>query len=285
MAVLRPKSLKNQRSASFCHPGTPQQGRLHEEEAGMRRLEGKLAVVTGAGNGIGRASALRFVAEGADLAILDLDPKGLEETADKAREAGAKVLAITADCTDEKVVVDAFKRIQADAGFIDILMNNVGQSARERASEFYKSSSEVWRFVVDITLMATLISSRQVVPAMREAGRGKIVNVASNAGMAGEIGISEYAAAKMGVIGFTRSLARELAPFKVNVNALCPGVTKTRVLDKISDEFLEKIRVSIPLGYFAEPEDIAAAAAFLASDDARYMTGQSMVVDGGRWMI
>ena len=251
----------------------------------MRRLEGKLAVVTGAGNGIGRASALRFVAEGANLAILDLDPKGLEETADKAREAGAKVLAITADCTDEKVVVDAFKRIQADAGFIDILMNNVGQSARERASEFYKSSSEVWRFVVDITLMATLISSRQVVPAMREAGRGKIVNVASNAGMAGEIGISEYAAAKMGVIGFTRSLARELAPFKVNVNALCPGVTKTRVLDKISDEFLEKIRVSIPLGYFAEPEDIAAAAAFLASDDARYMTGQSMVVDGGRWMI
>jgi NAD(P)-dependent dehydrogenase (short-subunit alcohol dehydrogenase family) len=189
------------------------------------------------------------------------------------------------DCVDEAAVVAAFKRIYAEAGFVDILMNNVGQSARQRASEFYASSSEVWRFVLEVSLMATLIASRQVVPAMREAKRGKIVNVASNAGLAGEIGLSEYAAAKMGVIGFTRSLARELAPFRVNVNALCPGVTKTRVLERISDEILTQIQKSIPLGFFAEPEDIAAAAAFLASDDARYMTGQSVVVDGGRWMV
>ncbi|MGV8854969.1 MAG: SDR family NAD(P)-dependent oxidoreductase [Devosia sp.] len=251
----------------------------------MRRLEGKLAVVTGAANGIGRASALRFAAEGANLAIVDLEAEGLEVTAEKAREAGAKVLAITANCAQEDVVVDVFKRIYAEAGFVDILMNNVGQSARERASEFYKSNSEVWRFVLDVSLMSTLIASRQVVPFMREAGKGKIVNVASNAGMAGEVGISEYAAAKMGVIGFTRSLARELAPFRVNVNAVCPGVTKTRVIDRISEEILSKIRDSIPLGFFAEPEDIAAVAAFLASEDARYMTGQSVVVDGGRWMV
>ena len=251
----------------------------------MRRLEGKLAVVTGAANGIGRASALRFASEGANLAILDLEADGLESTAEEARKLGANVLTITGDCTSEALLEESFKRIYADAGFVDILMNNVGQSARERASEFYKSSSDVWRFVIDVSLMATLTASRQVVPAMREAGRGKIVNVASNAGMAGEVGISEYAAAKMGVIGFTRSLARELAPFKVNVNALCPGVTKTRVIDRISEEFLQKIRDSIPLGYFAEPEDIAAAAAFLASEDSRYMTGQSVVVDGGRWMV
>ena len=251
----------------------------------MRRLEGKLAVVTGAGNGIGQASALRFAAEGANLAILDLDAEGLGVTVEKAQAEGAQVMSITADCTDEAVIVESFEKTYTDAGFVDILMNNVGQSARERASEFYESSSDVWRFVLEVSLIATLISSRQVVPAMREAGRGKIVNVASNAGMAGEIGISEYAAAKMGVIGFTRSLARELAPFKVNVNAVCPGVTKTRVLDRISEDFLAKIRDSIPLGFFAEPADIAAAAAFLASDDARYMTGQSVVVDGGRWMI
>jgi NAD(P)-dependent dehydrogenase (short-subunit alcohol dehydrogenase family) len=251
----------------------------------MRRLEGKLAVVTGAANGIGRATALRFASEGANLAILDLEEDGLSTTAEKAQEAGSEVLAITADCTNEGAVKDAFKRIYTEAGFVDILMNNVGQSARERASEFYASSSEVWRYVLNVSLMSTLISSRQVVPAMREAGRGKIVNVASNAGLAGEIGLSEYAAAKMGVIGFTRSLARELAPFKINVNAVCPGVTKTRVLERISNEILEQIRQSIPLGFFAEPEDIAAAAAFLASDDSRYMTGQSVVVDGGRWMI
>jgi NAD(P)-dependent dehydrogenase (short-subunit alcohol dehydrogenase family) len=253
--------------------------------AEMRRLEGKLAVVTGAANGIGRASALRFASEGANLAILDLEADGLETVAEEARKGGAEVMTIAGDCTSETVIVNAFKKIYDRFGFVDVLMNNVGQSARERASEFYKSSPEVWRFVIDVTLMSTLIASRQVVPVMREARKGKIVNVASNAGLAGEIGISEYAAAKMGVIGFTRSLARELAPFKVNVNAVCPGVTKTRVIDRISEEILQKIRDSIPLGFFAEPEDIAAAAAFLASDDARYMTGQSVVVDGGRWMV
>jgi NAD(P)-dependent dehydrogenase (short-subunit alcohol dehydrogenase family) len=251
----------------------------------MRRLEGKLAVVTGAANGIGRASALRFASEGANLAIMDLEAGGLEKVAEEARAAGAKVLAIAGDCTKEEFIAPTFKRIYDEFGFVDVLMNNVGQSARERASEFYKSDPEVWRFVIDITLFSTLTASRQVVPSMREAGRGKIVNVASNAGLAGEVGIAEYAAAKMGVIGFTRSLARELAPFHVNVNAVCPGVTKTRVIDRISEEILDKIRTSIPMGYFAEPEDIAAVAAFLASDDARYMTGQSVVVDGGRWMI
>ncbi|MBP0440365.1 glucose 1-dehydrogenase [Tianweitania sediminis] len=254
----------------------------------MLRLEGKNAVVTGAANGIGRASALRFASEGANLAILDLDSDGLEAVAEEARAKGAKgakVLTIAGDCTAEAFITDSFGKIYQEFGFVDVLMNNVGQSARERASEFYNSKPEVWSFVLNVSLFSTLLASRQVVPSMREAGKGKIVNVASNAGLAGEVGISEYAAAKMGVIGFTRSLARELAPFKVNVNAVCPGVTKTRVIDRIPEDILEKIRVSIPLGFFAEPEDIAAAAAFLASDDARYMTGQSVVVDGGRWMI
>jgi NAD(P)-dependent dehydrogenase (short-subunit alcohol dehydrogenase family) len=251
----------------------------------MRRLEGRNAVVTGAANGIGRASALRFASEGANLVILDLEADGLENVAEEARAIGVKVLTLAGDCTDETFITGSFEKIYREFEFVDVLMNNVGQSARERASEFYQSKPEVWQFVLNVSLFSTLLASRQVVPSMREAGRGKIVNVASNAGLAGEVGISEYAAAKMGVIGFTRSLARELAPFKVNVNAVCPGVTKTRVIDRIPEDILEKIRVSIPLGFFAEPEDIAAAAAFLASDDARYMTGQSVVVDGGRWMI
>lgn len=251
----------------------------------MRRMTDKLAVITGAGSGIGRASALRFASEGARLAILDLNPEGLAETAEMVRSAGGDAVELTADCTDRAAVEEAFAKIDRDCGFIDILMNNVGQSARDRASEFYNSDPEVWRFVLEVSLVSTMTVSRQVVPKMRESKRGKIVNVASNAGMAGEVGIADYAAAKMGVIGFTRSLARELAPFGVNVNALCPGVTKTKVLGNISDDFLSKIRESIPMNCFAEPEDIASVAAFLASDDARYMTGQSVVVDGGRWMI
>ncbi len=251
----------------------------------MRRLENKLAVVTGAGSGIGRASAIRFAQEGARLAVIDLDPHGLAETADLLKAEGADVLSIPGDCTDRGNVEAAFEKIYAESGFIDVLMNNVGQSARDKASEFYNSDPEVWRFVLEVSLVATMTASRQVVPKMREAGKGKIVNVASNAGMAGEIGIADYAAAKMGVIGFTRSLARELAGFGVNVNAVCPGVTKTKVLDRISDDYLSLIRDSIPMKCFAEPEDIASVAAFLASEDSRYMTGQSVVVDGGRWMV
>ena len=251
----------------------------------MKRLEGRLAVITGAGNGIGRASAVRMAREGARLAVLDIEPDAVAATAALVRENGGEATAATVDCTDEAAVVEAFAAIHRDLGPIDILMNNVGQSARQRASEFHLSSSEVWRFVLDISLIPTLTCSRQVVAGMRERRRGRIVNVASNAGLAGEVGLADYAAAKMGVIGFTRSLARELAPFGINVNALCPGVTKTRVIERISPEIVEAITRSIPLGHFAEPEDIAAVAAFLASDDARYMTGQSVVVDGGRWMV
>ena len=120
---------------------------------------------------------------------------------------------------------------------------------------------------------------------MRERKSGKIVNVASNAGLAGEIGIADYAAAKMGVIGFTRSLARELAPFGVNVNAICPGVIRTRVVERITPEVVANIERSIPMGRFGEPREIGRAVVFLASSDSDYMTGQSMVMDGGRWMI
>ncbi|MET0743899.1 MAG: SDR family NAD(P)-dependent oxidoreductase [Microvirga sp.] len=251
----------------------------------MRGLKGKLAVVTGAAAGIGQAIAIRLAEEGAALAILDREEATLRTTADAVRSLGSPVLTLAADATDEDAVARAFDRIRQEAGPVQILVNNVGQSARERAREFHQSSSEVWRFVIDISLMATLTASRQVVGAMREARAGRIVNISSTAGLSGEVGVAEYSAAKMGVIGFTRSLAQELAPFNVNVNAVCPGVTRTNALKQLGAAFTARISAKIPMGHVAEPEDIAAAVAFLSSDDSRHMTGQSLVVDGGHWMV
>jgi len=251
----------------------------------MRRLGGRLAVITGGAAGIGRACAIRFAQEGARLALLDRDAAGLAQAADAARAAGAFVLAIEANCVDESAVAAAFARIGREAGAVDILVNNVGQSARERARPFHESSSEVWRFVIDVSLMSTLIASRQVVEAMRTARAGRIVNIASTAGLSGEVKVADYAAAKMGVIGFTRSLAQELAPFGVNVNAVCPGPTRTAALQQLGPDFVAAISAKIPMGAVAEPEDIAAAVAFLASADARHITGQSLVVDGGHCMV
>ncbi len=128
-------------------------------------------------------------------------------------------------------------------------------------------------------------ATRLVVQEMRARRRGRIVNMSSESAFYGDVGFVDYAAAKMGVVGFTRSLARELAPFHVNVNAVCPGAIRTRAHDRLPRAVIDKVRNSVPMGYVAEPEDVAGVVAFLASDDARYITGQSILIDGGRWMI
>jgi NAD(P)-dependent dehydrogenase (short-subunit alcohol dehydrogenase family) len=170
-------------------------------------------------------------------------------------------------------------------GRIDILFNNVGQSARERASLFHVSAEETWRFVIEVSLLTTMRATRLVVEEMRARRSGRIVNMSTESAFYGDVGFVDYAAAKMGVVGFTRSLARELAPFQVNVNVVCPGAIRTRAHDRLPREVIDKVRTSVPMGYVAEPEDVAGVVAFLASDDARYITGQSILIDGGRWMI
>jgi len=225
------------------------------------RFADRIAVVTGAANGIGRASALRLAREGADLVLVDREGDTLQGVARDVEAAGRQVLPITADWIDAGAVHAAFAAIRQRFGRIDILFNNVGQSARERASEFHVSTEETWRFVVEVSLVATMRASRLAVEEMRGRRSGRIVNMSSESAFYGDVGFVDYAAAKMGVIGFTRSLARELAPFHV------------------------KVRTSVPMGYVAEPEDVAGVVAFLASDDARYVTGQSILIDGGRWMI
>ncbi|MBN9061849.1 MAG: SDR family oxidoreductase [Rhizobiales bacterium] len=247
-----------------------------------RQFEGRVAAVTGGANGIGKAIALAFAAEGAALAIMDREEGPLQETAEEARRCGANVLALAGDMTDKRVVADNFARVKAELGPVDMLTNNIGQTARENYSEFYLAKPETLEFVIDVSLMTTLMCSRQVVSDMRERRRGKIVSISSDSAMNGDIGTVDYAAAKSGVLGFTRALARELGPFKVNVNAVCPGPTNTRAMQRIPRDAYERAKNMIPLGELSEPEDIANAVIFLSSEKARFITGQTLMVNGGR---
>ena len=254
-------------------------------EVSGSRLTDRIAVVTGAANGIGRASALRLAREGADLVVVDREGDALREVARAIAALGRQVLPVTADWTAAAAVRDAFAATRRRFGRVDVLFNNVGQSARERASEFHLSTEETWRFVLEISLLTTMRATREVVEEMRARRSGRIVNMSSESAFYGDIGFVDYAAAKMGVVGFTRSLARELAPYRVNVNAVCPGAIRTRAHDRLPVEVIDKVRTSVPMGYVAEPDDVAGVVAFLASDDARYVTGQSILIDGGRWMV
>jgi NAD(P)-dependent dehydrogenase (short-subunit alcohol dehydrogenase family) len=249
------------------------------------RLSGRIALVSGGANGIGRASALRLAREGADLVVIDREGDPLGEVARAIEGLGRRVLPILADWTEAAAVREAFAATRRAFGRVDVLFNNVGQSARERASEFHLSEEQTWRFVVEVSLLATMRATREVVEEMRARGSGRIVNMSSESAFYGDVGFVDYAAAKMGVVGFTRSLARELAPFQVNVNVVCPGAIRTRAHDRLPKEVIDRVRSSVPMGYVAEPDDVAGVVAFLASDDARYVTGQSILIDGGRWMV
>ncbi|WP_342363254.1 SDR family NAD(P)-dependent oxidoreductase [Terrarubrum flagellatum] len=247
-----------------------------------KQFAGKIAVITGAGNGIGRAAALAYAAEGADIAILDREADALMETADMARGQGVRALLIVGDMTKLPEVEGAFGRIVKDFGPVDMLLNNIGQTARENYSEFWLAKPSTLEFVIDVSLMTTLICTRQVVESMRERKSGKIVSISSDSAVNGDIGTADYAAAKAGVLGFTRTLARELGPFKINVNAICPGPTKTRAMKRIPQDAYERAKNMIPLGELCEPEDIANAVVFLSSEKARFITGQTLLVNGGR---
>jgi acetoacetyl-CoA reductase/3-oxoacyl-[acyl-carrier protein] reductase len=245
------------------------------------RFSGKAVVVTGGANGIGAAAVRRFLADGGRVATIDRDGAALAEAF--ARETGC--LCVAGDCTDAAALEGFLAQAERTLGAIDVLFNNVGQSARERAGPFVASEEATWRFVLEVSLLTAMRASRWVAPRMRERRGGRIINMSSDAALVGDAGLADYAAAKMGVIGFTRALARELAPHGITVNAVCPGAIRTRAHDRLSPEIIDRIRAATPAGFVGEPTDVAATVAFLASDEARFITGQTILIDGGRWMI
>jgi len=248
-------------------------------------LNGKTALVTGAARGIGAAIATRLANEGAAVAVCDLDVDAAQTLATElSSRTDARVCALPVDVSSRASVVDAVHETETTLGAIDILVNNAGIDV---IKPFVESTEEEWDRVIAVNLRGPINTCHVVFPRMAERGSGAIVNISSEAARVGSSGEAVYSAAKGGVISLTKTLAREGARHGIRVNCVCPGPTDTALLAQVNDvnpKLYEALARSIPMRRIAQPEDIAPMVAFLASDDAGYITGQTMSVSGGMSM-
>jgi len=247
----------------------------------MGQLTNQVAVVTGAGRGIGRAIALKFAAEGADVICVSRTEENSGKAAGEVRALGRKAWAHAVDVSDPKAVATAGEKILADAGRVDILVNNAGVT---RDGLLMRMSEEDWDTVLDTNLKGAFLFTKAFSRTFIKQRSGRIINVASIIGLIGNAGQCNYAASKAGLIGFTKSAARELASRGITVNALAPGFIETDMTAGVSEQLRGELLERIPLNAFGQAEDIANAALFLASGGARYITGQVLAVDGGMVM-
>lgn len=245
------------------------------------RLDGANIIITGAGQGIGKAIALKLAAYGADISIADKNPETLKETRAEIEQLGRKCIAVTTAVTDFESVTAMVKQSQEALGQISVLVNTVGWDIIE---PFWKNSLEYWEKIIDINYKSVVYCSRAVLDSMMENKVGKIINISSDAGRVGSSGESVYAGAKGGVIAFTKSLAREVARYNIQVNCICPGPTDTPLYRGQPEKIREAFEKAIPLKRVATPDDIAGAALFFASNLADYVTGQILSVSGGLTM-
>jgi len=247
----------------------------------MSGLANQIAVVTGAGRGIGRAIALKLAQQGADVACISRTGENSEKVAAEIRALGRKAWAHAVDAADGAAVTGAAEKILTECGRVDILVNNAGIT---KDGLLMRMSEADWDAVLNTNLKGAFLFTKAFSRAFLKQRSGRIINVASVIGLIGNAGQSNYAASKAGLIGFTKSAAREFAPRGVTVNALAPGFIETDMTSGLAEDLKAAVLKQIPLGRFGQADEIAEAALFLASAGARYITGQVLAIDGGMVM-
>jgi 2-hydroxycyclohexanecarboxyl-CoA dehydrogenase len=248
------------------------------------RLKDKVAIVTGAAQGIGRAIAMRLAREGAKVAIADIDVDGATRTANEISAAGSKAIAVKLDVTRLQDAIDAADIVERELGPIEILVNNAGW---DKLEPFVESEPETWDKVIAINYRGVLNLCKAIVPRMQQRKRGKIISISSDAGRVGSTGEAVYAGCKAAIVGFSKTLAREVARNGINVNVVCPGPTQTALLKTAMagrEGVLDAMAKGIPFRRLGQPEDLAGAVAFFASPDSDYATGQVLSISGGLTM-
>jgi len=250
----------------------------------MTRLAGKVAIVTGAAQGIGRAIASRLADEGAKVALADIQLDSAERAAAEIRDGGASAIAIALDVTKLDDAIAAADRVERELGPIDILVNNAGWDV---LMPFVETTPDLWDKVIAINYRGVLNCCKAIAPRMQARGSGRIISISSDAGRVGSSGEAVYAGCKAAIIGFSKTLARELAANHINVNVVCPGPTDTALLKTAMagrEKVLDAMARGIPFRRLGQPSDLAGAVAFFASPDSDFITGQVLSVSGGLTM-
>ena len=242
------------------------------------RVQDKVVIITGAANGIGAATARIFAREGAKIVAADINRQDGERLVQELREGGAEAIFVEVNVAEEASAQRLMERTLEAFGRIDVLINNAGI---HRDGWLVKMSEEAWDLVIDVNLKGVFNCGKHAAKVMMDQGRGVIINTTSVVGLYGNMGQSNYAASKFGVIGLTKTWAKELAPRGIRVNAVAPGYTMTAMMDTVPEKILTAIKEKTPLKRLGEPEDVAYAYLYLASDEASYVNGAVLSVDGG----
>ena len=249
------------------------------------RLPDKVAIVTGAAIGLGRGIALALAREGARVAVVDLNEAGARDTVEAIAKDGGQAAVWRADISDKARIDQVVAEIISRWGTVDILVNNAGL---DRVGPFVSSSEAEWDLILRVNLKGPIVCTRAVLDEMTRKGYGKIVNIASDAGRVGSTGEAVYSAAKGGIIAFTKTIARETARHRLNVNCVCPGPSDTPLFQEVAagnPKLAESLKRVIPFGRLGTAEDLAPAVVFLASDESGFVTGQTLSVSGGLTML